>query len=262
MDYSRVCEDTIELARKVGSFIREERKKFTSASVSSKGKHDFVTHVDKASEERLVKGLSAIVPGSGFIAEEGTAVADKEKYKWIIDPLDGTTNFIHGAPPYSISIGLLEDSQLIAGVIYEITLDECFYAWKGSKAYLNGKPIHVSDTQTVDASLIATGFPYHDYNRLDGFMKTLEHFFHHSHGVRRLGSAAADLAYVACGRYDAFYEYNLKAWDVAAGAFIVQQAGGKATDFKGGDEFLFGLEIIASNSTIHNEFQKAVSQYM
>ena len=262
MDYKTICYHTIELSKDVGDFIRNERKKFVQQKITAKGKHNFVTYVDKQAEEQLVNGLSKIVGGSGFIAEEGTAGHTDEKYKWIIDPLDGTTNYIHGAPPHSISIALMEENQLVLGVVYEITLDECFYAYNGSKSYLNGEEIHVSDTPSVGESLIATGFPYHDYDRLQNFMKTLDFFFHNSHGVRRLGSAAADLAYVACGRYDAFYEYGLHAWDVAAGAFIIQQAGGKVSDFCGGDNYLFGEDIIATNNHIFHEFKSIMDKFM
>ncbi|MCG8698674.1 MAG: inositol monophosphatase [Bacteroidales bacterium] len=262
MNYKDICEQTIELARKTGDFIRSERKLFSQQKVTVKGKHNFVTNVDKQSELQLVEGLSKIVPGSGFIAEEGTASHNNETYKWIIDPLDGTTNFIHGAPPYSISIALMEDERIVVGVVYEITLDECFYAWEGGKSYLNGEEISVSDTESVSESLIATGFPYHDYDRLKQFMKTLDHFFHNSHGVRRLGSAAADLAYVACGRYDAFYEYGLHAWDVAAGAFIIQQAGGNVSDFNGGNNYLFGEDIVACTNKAFEEFQGVINQLM
>jgi myo-inositol-1(or 4)-monophosphatase len=246
--------ESIEIIKQTGNYIRDERKKFTKASVISKGSNDFVSHVDKSAEELLVKGLGELLPESGFIAEEGTSTKRGDKFNWIIDPLDGTTNFIHGAPPYSVSVALMEDEEIVLGVVYEITLDECFYSAKGLPAFLNGNEIQVSDITTVKDSLIATGFPYTDFHRIDAFMDTLKDLFQNTHGVRRLGSAAADLAYVACGRYDAFYEYNLKPWDVAAGAFLVNQAGGKSTDFKNGNDYIFGKEIISTNSKIHSEF--------
>jgi myo-inositol-1(or 4)-monophosphatase len=156
----------------------------------------------------------------------------------------------------------MEDSEIILGVVHELGLDECFYAWKGGPAYLNGKEIKVSNKDTVHQSLIATGFPYYDYERIDPFMKTMEFFMRYSRGLRRLGSAATDLVYVACGRFEAFYEYSLSPWDVAAGAFIVQQAGGKVCDFKGEDNYIFGKEIIASNSYVYSEFLNIVKEYM
>jgi myo-inositol-1(or 4)-monophosphatase len=262
MNYTKVCEQTVKLAVEVGDLIRKEKQKLNSTGIETKGKNDFVTYIDKLSEEHLVSGLSQIIKDSAFITEEGTAAESVAEHTWIIDPIDGTTNFIHGAPPYSISVGLTRNKELVMGVVYEITGDECFYASEGDKAYLNGKEIHVSETRFLKDSLLATGFPYTDFGRMKEFMETMDYFFHNSHGVRRLGSAAADLAYVACGRYDGFYEYNLKPYDVAGGAYIVQKAGGKITDFKGGSDYLFGRECIASNSHIALEFQKAIGSIM
>jgi myo-inositol-1(or 4)-monophosphatase len=259
MDYTTICNKTINLVRVVGDYLRRERAQL---KIEAKGKNDFVTHLDKASEEHLVSGLKQILPGSGFIAEEGTVQEGNEVFKWIIDPIDGTTNFIHGAPPYCISVALQEKDELVAGVVYEIVADECFYASKGSKAYLNGETIQVSETGKVENALLATGFPYSDFGRMQAFMETMDYLFHHSHGVRRLGSAAADLAYVACGRYDGFYEYHLKPWDVAAGAFLVQQAGGKLADFRGGDDYIYGQEVVAANSNLFEEFRMVIGNIM
>lgn len=244
----------VDICKNAGDYIRSERHKISADSIETKGLHDFVTHVDKTTEEILVAGLAKLLPTSGFIAEEGTSNKKGEEFNWVIDPLDGTTNFIHGAPPYAISVALMQHDEIVAGVVYEIVMDECFYSAKHDAAYLNGKEIQVSGTTTVNQSLIATGFPYTDFNRMDAFLQTLKTFFQQSQGVRRLGSAATDLAYVACGRYDAFYEYNLKPWDVAAGAFLVNQAGGKSSDFSGGSNYIFGREIISTNNEIFNEF--------
>jgi myo-inositol-1(or 4)-monophosphatase len=165
--------------------------------------------------------------------------------------------------PYSVSIALADSSNhILLGVVYEITLDECFYAWLGGGAYLNGNAIHVSKATDISASLIATGFPYYDYLRIKDFMKTLEHFFLYSHGVRRLGSAATDLAYVACGRFEAFYEYSLHPWDVAAGSILVSEAGGRVSDFSQNDNYLFGGEMIGSNQGIYSEFTGIIHQHM
>lgn len=262
MELEKLCTNVIKIVKRVGHFIREERKKFSSGRIELKGKHDFVTHVDTEAEEKLVEGLSKILPESGFIAEEGTATNRGEVFNWIIDPIDGTTNFIHGSPPYAISVALMKQDKIIAGVVYEIVANECFYSYSGAPAFLNGKKIQVSQQSKIADSLIATGFPYSYFDRLQPFMKTLDYFFTNSHGVRRLGSAATDLAYVACGRYDAFYEYNLKPWDVAAGAFLIQQAGGVVSDFSGGDNYLFGREVVATNKAVFKEFQSKVDQIM
>ncbi len=262
MDLKKICEAAIEVVRETGDFITEEKVKFTIDKIEAKGKHNYVTYVDKTAEELLIEGLHKIVPQAGFIAEEGTREDHKGTYNWVIDPLDGTTNYIHGSPPYAISVALMQEQQVLLGIVHEITMSELFYSFSGAKAYLNGNEIHVSKSDTVAKSLIATGFPYTNFDRLESFMNSLQHFFLHSHGVRRLGSAATDLAYVACGRYDAFYEYNLNPWDVAAGAFIILQAGGKVSDFRGGDNYVFGNEIVASNNAVYDEFRKKVGEFM
>jgi myo-inositol-1(or 4)-monophosphatase len=262
MDYRKICEQTREIALEVGKYIIGKQGKFLYESIETKGKQNFVTEVDKEAEQRLAKNLEKIIPDSGFIVEEGTIKKKGGKYNWIIDPLDGTTNYIHNAPPVAISIALMENGELVVGVILELSLNECFYSFKGSPSYLNGKEIRVSSVDKVKNSLIATGFPYHNFSRLQPFMDTLSYFFNNSHGVRRMGSAATDLAYVACGRYDAFYEYNLNPWDVAAGSFIIQQAGGKIADFKGGNNYLFGKEIVATNNKIFTEFLGIVGNFM
>lgn len=260
MDIEILCTQVQELAREVGSFIRDERRKFTAGDIIHKGKADMVTYVDKTSEARIVAALRELLPGSGFIAEEGTAGSNGEKYRWIIDPLDGTTNYIHGISPFAVSIALMEDEEIVLGVIYEISLDEMFYAWKGSKAYMNESEIRVSTAAATSDALIATGFPYYDFSKLGKYMETMNYFMRNSHGLRRLGSAAADLAYVASGRFEAFYEHALHAWDVAAGIIILKQAGGKISDFSGGENYLFGGELIAANSNYFEEFFQIVSE--
>ncbi len=256
-----ICEQTVAIARETGRGVRQYRDTH-QPEVQTKGKNDFVTRIDKSTEVKLVAALGKILPEAGFITEEKTINKEGPVYNWIIDPIDGTTNFIHGLFPYAISIALMREKEIVAGVIYEMGLDECFYAWEKGPALLNGTPIQVSRTPTVADSLIATGFPYTEYSLMEPFMKTLDYFMKNSHGLRRLGSAAADLAYVACGRFDAFYEYNLNAWDVAAGAFIVQQAGGKVADFENGDNYLFGGEIIAANAKTFAEISGIVGRIM
>ncbi len=262
MDLEKICNSVCELATVTGKWIKNEADKIKAENIEIKGTNNFVTYVDKTSENQLVEGLRHILPSAGFITEEGSAT-DAGDYRWVIDPLDGTTNFIHGLPPYSISIGLInKNNEVILGVVYEIFTGECFYAWKNGGAYLNGKPIKVTNTDKVDDALIATGFPYTAFDRLKPFMESLAYFFVHSHGVRRLGSAAIDMAYVACGRFDVFYEYNLNPWDVAAGSIIITEAGGKVTDFNGGNNYLFGKELVASNEKIHNDFLEKLKRFL
>lgn len=262
LDYKITCHEAILLIKEVGGYIKNELESRVDINIETKGIHNYVTYVDKAAETMLVKGLRKILPESGFITEEGTNTEKGVQYNWIIDPLDGTTNYIHGLPPYAVSVALMEHNELVIGVIYEMGLDECFYAWKGSPAFLNDKVIHVSKTAEVKNSLIATGFPYTEFEHLDRFMETMHFFMRNSHGLRRLGSAATDIAYVACGRFEGFYEYGLNPWDVAAGIIILEQAGGKVSDFKGGNNCLFGEEIVAANSAVFDELLGCVAKFM
>ncbi|HEY4788953.1 MAG TPA: inositol monophosphatase family protein [Bacteroidales bacterium] len=262
MNYEFICNHAISVVHDAARFIQTEAKKFSKDRVETKGLHNFVSYVDKTSEQILVEGLQEIVPEAGFITEEETRTPSGEQLKWVIDPLDGTTNFIHGLPAYSIAVALMDGNETVLGIVQELNLNECFYAWKGGPAYMDGKQIHVSNVEKVKDSLIATGFPYYDFHKMRAYLDSLEYFMQNSHGARRVGSAAIDLAYVACGRYEAFYEYSLQPWDVAAGAFILQQAGGKVSDFKGGNNYIFGKELVATNGLIFEEFLGIVKKYL
>jgi len=256
-----LCNQVIAIAKETGNFFLQEINKVKSSDIEEKGLHDFVSYVDKTAEARIVAELKKRLPGAGFLAEEGTSALKGEKYNWVIDPLDGTTNFLHHIPLYSVSIALMEKENTILGVVHEPNLNECFYAWKGDAARMNGKEIKVSDQYSLKDSLLATGFPYNNYGKLQGYMDVFMHFAKNTSGLRRLGSAAVDLAYTACGRYEGFYEYGLHPWDVAAGAFIVQQAGGKVTDFNGGSNFIFNGEMLASNNLLHTELLESIRQH-
>ena len=260
--YQAYCKDAMGVVEKAAAYIRDRHRHREELSIKAKGQHNFVTEVDRHAEEILVNGLSEILPEAGFIAEEGTSNRKGELFNWVIDPLDGTTNFIHGVFPFAISVGLLEKEEVVAGVVYEFGLDECFYSWKGGGAWLDGSPIRVSDVEIVNRALIATGFPYTDFSYLSEFLESIRFFMKHSHGLRRLGSAATDIAYVACGRYDGFYEYGLHPWDVAAGILLVKEAGGEVSDFGGYENPLFTEDIVCSNGHIHNEFQETTRNIM
>jgi myo-inositol-1(or 4)-monophosphatase len=262
LNYEQICLAVCGIARNAGTFIRKERQQFRQTDVETKGHNNFVSYVDKETERQEVAALRELLPEAGFITEEGTVATDCGKYRWVIDPLDGTTNFIHGLSPYSTSIALMEGDEVVVGVVYEVGLDECFYAWRGGKAYCNGAEIKVSAASRIRDSLIITGFPYFTSNRYKGYMEALIYLQPDSHGLRRLGSAAVDLAYVACGRCDAFFQYDLYEWDVAAGALIVQQAGGRVSDFAGGNNHIFGKEIVATNAHVHPEFLQLIQKYM
>lgn len=262
MDLQKIIEDVIQITKDVGYFIRTELNNFDRSFIEYKGKNDLVSYVDKQSEKMLIKALHKVLPEAGFVSEEDTAnhqLSDKE-YHWVIDPLDGTTNFLHGLPIFAISIALMQNTEVVAGVVYEINRSECFYAWKDGGAYLDNAKIHVSRTDELSDSLLATGFPYYNFDQMRNYLDILNSFMQNTHGLRRLGSAAVDLAYVACGRFEGFFEYNLKPWDVAAGACIVQEAGGTVTNFSGGDDSIFKGEIVASG-LIQDQMLEAIQEH-
>jgi len=261
LDYELLCTKVIAITRLTGNFIRKESMNFDVDRIELKGLNDLVSYVDKNAEKQLVRNLKKLIPDAGFITEEKTVTSKGERYNWIIDPLDGTTNFIHGIPTYAISIALHEYDQPVIGVVYEINRGEMFYAYHGGKAFLNGKEIHVSERALLADSLLATGFPYYMFDKQERYMRLFAEMMQKCHGLRRIGSAAVDLVYVACGRFDAFFEYNLNAWDVAAGAFIVQQAGGHVLNFGGGDEFIATREILATNAKIDTEILAEMAKH-
>jgi myo-inositol-1(or 4)-monophosphatase len=262
IDLRNICTELEKAARETSGFILKESQQFDISRTEKKGLNDFVSYVDKGSEKMLVEKLSLLLPEAGFITEEGTSKKTGLRYCWVIDPLDGTTNFLHGFHPYAISIGLKEYDEVIAGIVFEVSGNESFTAWKNGGAWLNGSRIHVSDAPALADSLVATGFPYSDFKLLEPYMKCLTYFCKHTHGIRRLGSAAIDLAYVACGRFEAFYEYGLKEWDIAAGMLLVREAGGRASDFSGNEKNLKGEEFIAANSLVFAEILEIVSKFM
>jgi len=261
MHLNNLIEHVIEVSKEAGDFIRQERKRFDPDKIEYKGLNDMVSYVDQTAERMIVNSLEKILPEAGFVTEEKTNTTVADRYNWIIDPLDGTTNFIHGVPTYSVSIALKEYDELVCGVVYEINLDECFYAWRDAPAYLNAKEINTSNSSTVASSLIATGFPYHDFTKQAAYIELFTELMKSCHGLRRLGSAAVDLAYTACGRFEAFYEYNLNPWDIAAGVLIVRQAGGKVTNFSGGDEVMNSRELLATNGKIAEELLVTIQKY-
>ncbi|WP_316821268.1 inositol monophosphatase family protein [Pedobacter gandavensis] len=261
MNYELLCSKVVAIARLTGNFIRKESMNFEASAVEIKGLNDLVSYVDKTAEKQLVRNLVKLLPEAGFITEEETINTVGKVYNWIIDPLDGTTNFIHGLPTYAISIALYEDGQPVIGVVYEINRGEMFSTFKGGAAYLNNKEIRVSSRTALSETLIATGFPYYQFDQQEAYMQLLSEMMRSCHGLRRIGSAATDLAYVACGRFDGFFEYNLNSWDVAAGAYLVQQAGGNILNFSGGIEFIQKREILATNGQIDLELQAIMAKH-
>lgn len=252
-----------KIALEAGALLRDYYRR--GVATEYKGDVDLVTVADRASEKLIVERLHAAFPEHGIYGEEGTRSRLDSEYRWYIDPLDGTTNFAHGFPVFCVSMGLerraavstaaSEEGEIVAAVIYDPLRDELFTAEKGKGAYLNGAPIHVSSTRALAEALVATGFPSHKRHDNPNI-----HFYHQftlrSHGVRRAGSAALDLAYTACGRVDAYWEFNLNAWDTAAGALLVTEAGGTMTRFDGSPFRLDSREILATNGLLRDEMLK------
>ena len=251
MNLEQITTQTRAAVTEAAEFIRLETGQVASGQIEEKFLNGLVSYVDRTAEEMLVQRLSTILPEAAFITEEETvAQSETADLKWIIDPLDGTTNFLYGVPHFSISVALQAYGELVIGVVHHVPADEQFYAWKGGGAWCNHRPIRVSGRSEMRQALVSTGFPYHNFAKAESWFSALRKFMEQGRGARRFGSAALDLAWVACGRFDVFFEYGLNAWDVAAGALLVQEAGGKVCDFSGGDQFIEKKEILASNDGV------------
>lgn len=228
--------------------------------VDFKGKIDPVTDADRRSQETIFKILKKHFPDHGMLGEEGAPMACDKEFCWIVDPLDGTVNFIHHIPLVCVSIGLMHKGKIISGVVHAPLMNETFVAWEGGGAWLNGKRIRVSKTRRLLHTLAVTGFPYYVHQRPEQAVRNLVNVIRSVQGIRRLGSAAIDLAYVAMGRCDVFWEEGLSAWDVAAGSLLVSEAGGKITDFNGGNDYIFGRTLLATNGVLHPPLRKIIRQ--
>ena len=242
----------ISMAVRAGKIVQENIDKITATDIENKSPFDYVTEVDKISEQLIISSIKKYFPNHEILAEESGSYKNINTYRWLIDPLDGTTNFIHGNPHCSISIALQKEDQIILGVIYDPFRDELYYAEKGNGAYVSNKRIYVSKQEKLSSCLIATGFPFKCRHLLDQYWLVLSEIFMGISGIRRTGSAALDLAYVACGRFDGFWELKLSPWDVAAGAIIIEEAGGKITDFEGKNNYIWTGNVVASNAIIHD----------
>lgn len=255
-----LCEQSCLIIADVAAFIQKELGKVETGEIETKALNSLVSYVDKQAEIQLVDGLGRLIPNCTFLTEEETVEQTDGEYRWIIDPLDGTTNFLHQLPFFSVSVALQRNQETIMGIVYEVNRKECFYAWKGGGAFLNKLPISTTTTAQMADSLMATGFPYYDYSQTKAYLVVLEKMMRGSRGIRRLGSAALDLAYVACGRFDAYFEYSLNAWDIAAGAFIVQESGGTVSDFDGQKGYLDNGEIVAAGKNLYPEIIQIVQE--
>lgn len=246
----------------VAQFIRSEFGKVQKTDIVQKEKNSLVSYVDIQAEKKIVSFLSAILPEAGFVTEEGTIQNNHEskQYKWIIDPLDGTTNFLKGIPIFSISIALQSHDKIILGIVYDVMRDECFHATSGGGSFCNDQPIKISEVMAFDESVIATGFPYHRHTMID-LSQLFAKFLSEVRGVRRMGSAAIDLAYTACGRLDGYYETSLNPWDIAAGILLIEEAGGIVTNFKNEPHRIYDHHIVAANKQIHKEMLDVIERY-
>lgn len=241
-----------EAALRAGSILRR-RFRDSSLRVALKGLHDFVTEVDHAAESAIVDYLGSRFPDHVVMSEEGTPDAETADHRWIVDPLDGTTNFIHGVPPFSVSIALEDRDGLVAAAIHDPLHEETFHAHRGGGARLNDEPIRCTDQADTHQTLIATGFPFRELSRLPAYLESFEAFVRSTAGIRRAGSAAIDLAYTACGRYDGFWEIGLSRWDIAAGVLLVREAGGRVTDVVGTDRSMETGDIVAAGPNLHEK---------
>ena len=244
----------ISAARAAGNIIIRQINHVQDLSVNEKSRNDFVTEVDRQAEVVIIDIIHKYYPGHGILAEEsGRSGSSSDDYVWIIDPLDGTTNYLHGFPQYAVSIALQNKGVLKQAVIYDPLRDELFTTSRGHGAYLNDRRIRVSKQKHLQGALLGTGFPFREGARTEQYLETLKVFFAVTAGIRRAGAAALDLAYVACGRLDGFWEIGLKPWDMAAGVLLIEEAGGLVSDCKGGDSFLARGAIVAANPDIHKE---------
>ena len=266
-----------EIARRAGAYIREERRKFSLERVERKHAHDYVSYVDKGSEKLIVSALRELLPEAGFITEEGTAggvesdEVKSEQLLWVVDPLDGTTNFIHQYAPYAVSIALLHGKTVLIGVVYEICADECFYAWQGGGAWLCGtrnvecgmrsERLHVSSQKMQDA-LLCLQFPYNSDAYKPVMKRLIDRLYGHVGSIRACGSAAMALCQVAAGRLDGYAEQYIGQWDYMAGSLMVMEAGGQVTDYAGSEDFTQGNSVVATNGIIQQEFLKVIGNQL
>lgn len=257
MDLNNIVDEVILLARTTGAYLASEQRSLQKQEIELKGTRNYVTYIDKEAERRLVKGLRAILPESAFLTEEETVTFEPRDYSWIIDPLDGTTNYVHGDSPYSVSIALMHETKVILGVVFDPVADQLFVATGNGAATLNGEPLGVSRQESLTNAYIGFGIPYSLDSRGETILvNAMKQFRNCSFRIK--GSAALEICYVAAGISDAYFHSGLSPWDVAAGAFILECAGGRCSDFSGGDHYLFGKEMVASNGKLHETLMQHI----
>jgi len=259
-DLNKYLDVAKEAALRAGVVLKERFRKLCPSMIDEKAKNDFVTEADKKSEEIIKSHIRSHFNNHDILAEESLAERSASHFLWIIDPLDGTLNYIHGLPCFAVSIALEIEGELAVGLIYEPLRENIYYAIKGQGAFKNGKRIHVSRSNTLNTSLVATGFPFRIKDIIDNYLKVFKELFMHATGIRRGGSACLDLAYTAEGIFGGFFECSLSPWDMAAGALLVKEAGGEVTDFNGGNQYLKTGNIIAGSKGVHQEMLKIIQE--
>lgn len=248
----------VRAARAAGNIITRNMDRLDRLTIASKRSNDFVSEVDHKAEQAIIEVLRQAYPDHGILAEESGQQQNNSEYQWIIDPLDGTTNFLHGFPQFSVSIALRHKNRLEIGVVYDPVAQELFTAARGEGAQLNEKKIRVSTRKGLEGALLATGFPYYDQSYVDTYLMTMKALMAQTAGIRRPGSAALDLAWCAAGRTDGFWEFNLKAWDMAAGALLIREAGGIVSDLTGGEDYLNKGDILAASPKVYPAMLKLI----
>lgn len=251
----------VRAARSAGNVITRYLGRLDTLSITSKQRNDFVSEVDQLAEQEIIAVLRKAYPGHGILAEESGRQGGNDEYQWIIDPLDGTTNFLHGFPQFAVSIALKHRGRLDQGVIYDPVRQELFTASKGAGAQLNNKRIRVTGRKGLDGALLGTGFPFRQQQHLDAYLNMFRAVFADTAGIRRAGSAALDLAYVAAGRLDGFWEIGLSEWDMAAGVLMIREAGGLVTDFDGGEDYLETGNVVAATPKLHHILLQAIAPH-
>lgn len=259
IDLEKLCNEVKELALSTGAYLKIEQAGLKKRDIELKGTRNYVTYIDKEAECRLVEGLSRLLPEAGFLTEEETVEFEQKEFTWIIDPLDGTTNYVHGDSPFSVSIALMRAKEIILGVVYDPLAGQMYSATGAGKAFLNDTLLAVSSQSALVNGYIGFGIPYSLDERGEQILRNaMKQFRKCSFRIR--GSAALEICYVAAGISDTYFHSGLSPWDVAAGAFILQCAGGKCTDFSGGDNYIFNKELVASNGAIHQEIMETIIQ--
>lgn len=252
----------IKAARKAGNIILRYHNQIDTLTIENKALNDFVSEVDKMAEDAIIEEIKKAFPKHCILGEESGELLGDDKFKWIIDPLDGTTNYLHGFPQYAVSIALYENNEAIHAVVYDPFKEELFTASKGQGAYLNEQRIRTTNTKNFENTLIGTGFPFKAPQHLDAYLNMFKAIHPQVSGIRRAGSAALDLAYIAAGRMDGFWEIELNIWDIAAGALLVKEAGGYIGDFSGRDKFLTTGNVVAGNEKVFKAILKTIHPHL